>query len=893
MKYILYILCLLLILNQTVFSKKFEFTPINVNFKQIANNNDIIIICGDFGSIFLSEKNAENWQQILVFENGTIIKVIFVENKIFAFNDNGSIAVSIDNGKKWSLIKELNDSVRAVTKFPEGYLIRQKDKLSLLNNNFEEINDFTLESPSLTNAYKYDYLKSIAYFNNQLIAAIDSIRFIRFDTKLNSIDTINFANLTLSDYRWGNYQIDIDSNYFYTKIDYNILKTKDFTTVEIVFDSIDNYKIINNQLYFIKYPKIYQPSHEIFKLELFKAISRDSSIILSEFKYDRFSSSLKPKDFLINDNMFLLVGNGKFIAKKYLNDSSSLVISDFTSGNVFTNPTRLNDSTFLFFNGFYNNTYNLPILITKNKGLTFEAVLNSRLHPEFFNLSKMQFNYFDKLEKKLYLGLFNLLDDRNNGVYISDNLFESYKYKSLSNFNFSSNYFSYPASSVPCLPNISRNNENFVTAYNIFWAYDKINHNYTSFCTYNKDFDVISKYNDSNMVVDYINSLDTNSFLIHCLSTIDTTFEIKYTSNHGIFWDMIKKYKLTDTMIYYRELSFKNSKILFMLYYNALDSMIKIDALDINTRTVKLIYECKTIIRDYLSLYNNGIFSDSTTFYLAMNDTLFYTDDIYNRNKWKNYYFPDNGRIIRTCEIYGNKIYARYKDDIRQDNNYWITINNKPEQLIVADDYDFGKLYVNKHQEKSEKIKLFNPSNDENLIITGYSLLNEYVFTTSLPQIDSINYLMLRPGQSYEFTVSFKPDEIKSYRDSIVFFSNSGTADNVTYLRGEGIDTVASVDDYRIEENYLYSYPPYPLPAHNKVRSLIYWDLNIDIDNDVISVYDIFGGKVCGREKINIEKITPYSGYLNWDCSGIESGVFLIKINHGTRTMTIKAIVSK
>ncbi|MCL5992017.1 MAG: T9SS type A sorting domain-containing protein, partial [Bacteroidetes bacterium] len=84
-----------------------------------------------------------------------------------------------------------------------------------------------------------------------------------------------------------------------------------------------------------------------------------------------------------------------------------------------------------------------------------------------------------------------------------------------------------------------------------------------------------------------------------------------------------------------------------------------------------------------------------------------------------------------------------------------------------------------------------------------------------------------------------------------------------------------------------------PLPAMKEVRSLIYWDLSTDIDKVEIAVYDIYGEKVSGKNKIRIEKQNPYSGYLIWDCSDSDSGIYFINIKLGTRILTLKTIVNR
>ncbi len=104
--------------------------------------------------------------------------------------------------------------------------------------------------------------------------------------------------------------------------------------------------------------------------------------------------------------------------------------------------------------------------------------------------------------------------------------------------------------------------------------------------------------------------------------------------------------------------------------------------------------------------------------------------------------------------------------------------------------------------------------------------------------------------------------------------------------------TVTGVEQTEIV-NYLYSYPPYPNPARNTVRSLIYWDTANDIGKDEIAVYDIYGAKVADRKNITIEYLSAYSGYLTWDCSNIGSGLYFIHFQHGSKSQTLKVIVNK
>ncbi|MFH1050705.1 MAG: T9SS type A sorting domain-containing protein [bacterium] len=96
-------------------------------------------------------------------------------------------------------------------------------------------------------------------------------------------------------------------------------------------------------------------------------------------------------------------------------------------------------------------------------------------------------------------------------------------------------------------------------------------------------------------------------------------------------------------------------------------------------------------------------------------------------------------------------------------------------------------------------------------------------------------------------------------------------------------------------ENYDNSFAthPYPVPATNIVSSLINWNTSLDIENDDVAVYDVYGTKVAGKDRITIEKQNEYNGILTWDCSNVPNGIYLIRILNAEKTETLKVIVNK
>ena len=790
------------------FSNDFEITPININFKGIEVKQDTIVTYGEFGSMLISYDNAQNWQQIRVFEKGSIVKMFLDSSKMLAFSNYGQINSSYDNGKSWVKIANLYDSVLAVIRYPNGYFLRMKNRLITISNDFQINNEFQLYSRKLvTNEIGYKdtclqigYLYSITNFKQHLIAEIDSGKYIRFDYNLIPVDTLSIGDLGLCTSCFGTYQIYSDSDYFYCKVDSIIFRTSDFKTVE-EFHNCEStnhfllYKLIENKIYYIKFSRLDLPPNfdhlnpnypsdywlNPYNFYFYEVINIDTAKEISEFHYKEVTFNVRPKEFFIDDNKIILAGDSKFIAIINRIEDTQSIISDFSGGKVHSMPDKINDSTYLFYSGYFNGRYTNTIYITDNYGLTFKPTVDTLLSPNYKKYYNMMFKYFDESEKTLYMGG-PYLDSINRigGVQISKDFGKSFQFKSMPNFQFNTSLSSKP---TKIYPGLQKYNDNFITVYHVYLPPGILK---AYFCTYDKNFNLISKSFIYNYVVDYVYSTDTNSFLIHANNwSYDKgssgTNKFLYTTDQGKFWGGFPD--SLNSEIHFKEIRFKD-KIYFIIFdYNSIDSVIKIVVVDVVNKTMNTIYKYKIKELGYEKLYHNGICSDKNYIYIAIQDTLFYTNDLYDFSKWKKYIFPNGGNVIRTFSKYGDTFFARYVDSLHDDNIYWLKISS--------------------------------------------------------------------------------------------------------------LDTT-SVEENEIEElNYLYAFPPFPIPAKNYIKTLIYWDLSLDIDKDEIAVYNIYGEQICGRERIRIDKKNSYSGWLVWDCSDVESGIYFIKINHGTRTLYLKVLVDR
>lgn len=152
-------------------------------------------------------------------------------------------------------------------------------------------------------------------------------------------------------------------------------------------------------------------------------------------------------------------------------------------------------------------------------------------------------------------------------------------------------------------------------------------------------------------------------------------------------------------------------------------------------------------------------------------------------------------------------------------------------QYIIADDYNFPATVVNT---RTGEVTLQVKNPQENpyfsttpLMITGYTLSGDKIGkgeifeVKGLENISAANPLMIDPGKSYQFTVSFRPDAVRDYAAEITFIADSKIPDNVTKLTGKGVQPglVVNGEDwgkkrvdpnsYKVENKGSHQFSPY------------------------------------------------------------------------------------
>jgi hypothetical protein len=873
-----------------------DLMPISYDLEGVLVKNDTIISYGDFGSCIISINSGLDWEQYKIFKKGKIVKAYLKNQKIILFNSNGEIAETNIDFSDSKIIDEhkldILDSITALINYPSGYFLRTKTKMIILNEKYDIIYEININSRFLPSGYPLAYKNSLAYYKNFLIAELDSISFLRINLENLFSDTIVVKNIFPVNIYSSRYCLISESEYFYFQIGDTLVKTSDFIDFEKIYINGDPglytiFKKYDNQIFAIKYPLF---PGRFYKRFFYKLYNLDENIILITENKSRLGEGyFSLKDFCINNNQIVLVGVNKSIIVNKLQDTV-INIQSFSINKTNTQtPVVLKDSSLLFLFKYSNGIWGSPFPnISNTKGIFLNTTM-----PDFRNtdstiieFSNLQHLLFDEESEILYM-LGSNKSYSMSGITTTD-LGKTYTIKPLQKILYKSTV----RTNSPSTPNIIKRGDKLITFSHTYHPYSEAT---WSMFVFNTEFELLDVYYDSLMVVNYlIDWIDFSIFTLLSYDNSEKLYKIQSTSDKGQSWNIEKSYNPADSMIYFQEVEINTNKYFFAVYYNKSDSIASIDALSIDTKQINTIFQWKSHSPNSQDELHTAICSENDTLHIAVEDTIFYITNIFDRDSWKFIILPNNGRIIRAFQKYGNRYYARYYDDETEENVYWFTMKFKELPVILAEDCLFDSVNIYNSVKTTKNIKIYNQSNETDLQIYGFSKPTHSAFKNEFQWNDSLKSIDIKPNEYFELPISFQPTEVITYIDSIFVYSNALEVDSVIYLSGSGYDTTTSIIDYNIDlSNYLYIFPPYPTPSNEKVNILFYFDSSFDFEKNNIQIIDIYGRKIAGKSNIIFNKQSNISSILTWNCSAVADAVYLLVISHGNTKRVAKIMVSR
>jgi len=309
----------------------------------------------------------------------------------------------------------------------------------------------------------------------------------------------------------------------------------------------------------------------------------------------------------------------------------------------------------------------------------------------------------------------------------------------------------------------------------------------------------------------------------------------------------------------------------------------------------------------------------------------------FDPNYWIQMILIMDNRILISSHIYGNYLsedagltWKKYKSKfIEEDEFLYTSIRLSEKEIILYSEEGLYKTYDNglswEFEKAIDEVKAHSLTAREGNNLYSFFYDNTILKSTDLGRTWSNLKLNLDPGINF-MNLNVYNGYLILFTPSDVYVSSNDGKDWTKFVldmqRPDGkevkFDDGVIIDDYlivtsnygiwraklsdlgikvkstvksEIERNYLYTYPPYPNPAKSEVKVLFYWDINLPMTTDDISIYDIKGKKIDAVDNISLVKQESHYGNLIWDCSTAQPGIYLINIKHGTEEKAVKVVV--
>jgi hypothetical protein len=928
---------------------EFKFTPNSIYLYGIESKDSLLVAYGSLGTIYFSSDYGNDWDRKQLNEFGKYIKCIFYNDNIVLLNELGFISIL---NKKFELINTIqltNDKVIAIVSSADGYCLRTNNSLLLFNHNFEKVREVALNSERYINyinelfskqlkrfslvTYNSFHINSMVLFNGLYYLYSDSNIVSRYDANLKYIDEFKvWESYCDSCSLWN--QMHIVNDEMFLNYENKFVKTKNFNQFidAKINDQIFFAKSVNNRFIFMNYKDYLK---KIFELR------GDKTNEIVDFKQHDFfvaySEMEEISDLTISgNNLFYTISNGKQIYKLDLENSNkqkTQIISDNRSieTDESNNFIHIADFDNLEGNGKiikYNDSL-LCILSKKtfsdtnvDNKIEFNETINSQKFSNWVYFSKDSLiNLIPKYKEselseifKDYLYLYILTQnvdknknihrlkcDNENNLYLmtlSDSLSEINEVK----LNIKISDFTNRLSNLFVKENICFV-ENYTVKSNQIPQRARI-------LFLDSNYQKINEMKRENKYIDYIYSKNKDEFIFYEFDYSDSIKHVLHTLDNFKTVDTLYSFTKEDKIIYkdYYEFNHHDTDYVAFfnyrhVYFSQVNQRIIGEMYVLNTQTNE--FKLRFTFSDSLDIFydfekrNHALADyDNDTLYLSAKGNIYtYYLNRPNRAVFNYAKLPDNGRFRFNFQKIGNRFYGLYSDTLRIHNNYWLDISFKevedPKPIIQADDYDFGKFDIKETEYKKSKIKVENLSKEADLTVFTFGISDTLNFKTNINEVIQTQPYVIFKGQSVEIDVEFTPKEIGIKECKIQFVVNALTQDEYTILKGEAIDTIKTSVENNIEEvAYLYTMPPFPNPTVSEVTAKFYWDSRIDIDNSEIGVFDLNGNKVSGKENLTFDKLNEWSGNIKWNCVGQSKGTYLIKIQHGNNTKTVKVVVN-
>ena len=232
------------------------------------------------------------------------------------------------------------------------------------------------------------------------------------------------------------------------------------------------------------------------------------------------------------------------------------------------------------------------------------------------------------------------------------------------------------------------------------------------------------------------------------------------------------------------------------------------------------------------------------------------------------------GNILQDGQIYNSAIRQLVKYE-----NHYFAFNNNLNRVVQSSDY--GATW--------SQTSTINRTTSNSLVSDIFNIENNIFVATRFGIYYTTNF-----GETWE-DISFDFSHDILFNNKTFAYSN-----NKLYMTTiNGIFELDLLEDLNIKlsvietRNILAQYPPFPQPSNYEVRIRTIWDSVLPLTADDVEIFNIKGEKLDIKNKLSVEKETKNTGYIVWDNSNEEPGIYVMKTVHGTETRITKIMIIK
>lgn len=232
------------------------------------------------------------------------------------------------------------------------------------------------------------------------------------------------------------------------------------------------------------------------------------------------------------------------------------------------------------------------------------------------------------------------------------------------------------------------------------------------------------------------------------------------------------------------------------------------------------------------------------------------------------------GNILQDGQIYNYALRQLVKYE-----NHYFAFNNNLNRVVQSSDY--GATW--------SQTSTINRTTSNSLVSDIFNIENNIFVATRFGIYYTTNF-----GETWE-DISFDFSHDILFNNKTFAYSN-----NKLYMTTiNGIFELDLLEDLNIKlsvietKNVLAQLPPFPQPSSQVVRIKTIWDSVLPLTADDVEIFNIKGEKLDIKNKLSVEKETKNTGYIVWDNSNEEPGIYVMKTVHGTETRITKIMIIK